>query len=73
MKMTAALLFSFLLLNACQTSNDPLPITGTWQLLTGTLIENGDTSITDYTKDKKFIKIINDSHFAFLNHDLNIG
>ena len=73
MKMTAALLFSFLLLNACQTSNDPLPITGTWQLLTGTLIENGDTSITDYTKDKKFVKIINDSHFAFLNHDLNKG
>ena len=73
MKMTAALLFSFLLLNACQTSNDPLPITGTWQLLTGTLIENGDTSITDYTKYKKFIKIINDSHFAFLNHDLNKG
>jgi hypothetical protein len=73
MKMTAALLFSFLLLNACQTSNDPLPITGTWQLLTGTLIENGDTSITDYTKDKKFVKIINDSHFAFLNHVLNKG
>ena len=73
MKMTAAWLFSFLLLDACQTSNDPLPITGTWQLLTGTLIENGDTSITDYTKDKKFIKIINDSHFAFLNHDLNKG
>ena len=73
MKMTAALLFSFLLLDACQTSNDPLPITGTWQLLTGTLIENGDTSITDYTKDKKFVKIINDSHFAFLNHDLNKG
>ena len=73
MKMTAAWLFSFLLLDACQTSNDPLPITGTWQLLTGTLIENGDTSITDYTKDKKFVKIINDSHFAFLNHDLNKG
>ena len=73
MKMTAALLFSFLLLDACQTSNDPLPITGTWQLLTGTLIENGDTSITDDTNDKKFIKIINDSHFGFLNHDLNNG
>lgn len=73
MKMTVALLFSFLLLNACQTSNDSPPITGTWQLQTGTLVENGDTSITDYTKDKKFIKIINDSHFAFLNHDLNKG
>ena len=46
------------------------PIQGTWKLLTGTLIEKGDTTITDYTKDKSFIKIINDSHFAFLQHDL---
>ena len=49
------------------------PIIGTWQLLTGTLIEKGDTSITDYTKDKSFIKIINNTHFAFLQHDLNKG
>jgi hypothetical protein len=52
---------------------EPLPITGTWQLITGTLIEKGDTSITDYTKDLAFIKIINDSHFAFLKHDLTKG
>ena len=46
---------------------------GTWKLLTGTVIEKGDTTITDYTKGKSFIKIINDSHFAFLLHDLNKG
>ncbi len=49
------------------------PIMGTWRLLTGTLIEKGDTTITDYTKNVSFIKIINDSHFAFLEHDLNKG
>lgn len=47
-----------------------IPIQGTWKLLTGTLIEKGDTIITDYTKDRSFIKIINDSHFSFLNHTL---
>jgi hypothetical protein len=46
---------------------------GTWQLIKGTLIEKGDTIVTDYTKNISFIKIINDSHFAFLQHDLNKG
>jgi hypothetical protein len=46
-----------------------LPIQGTWKLLMGTLVENGKTTITDYTTNLSFIKIINDSHFAFLQHD----
>ena len=46
-------------------------IEGTWKLLTATVIEKGDTTITDYTKDKSFIKIINASHFAFLQHGLD--
>jgi hypothetical protein len=50
-----------------------IPIQGTWKLLTGTLIEKNNTIVTDYTKGKEFIKIINDTHFAFLNHDLNKG
>jgi hypothetical protein len=50
-----------------------IPIQGTWKLLTGTLIDKGDTTITDYTKAQEFIKIINDTHFAFLSHDLNKG
>jgi hypothetical protein len=50
-----------------------LPIQGTWKLLSGTLIEKGDTAVTDYTKTLSFIKIINDTHFAFLKHDLKNG
>lgn len=48
-------------------------ITGTWQLLKGTTITNGDTAVTDYTQNTSFIKIINDTHFAFLHHDLTKG
>nr|WP_310587291.1 hypothetical protein [Fibrella aquatilis] len=51
----------------------PVPIVGTWQLMSGTTIEKGDTTVTDYTKDQSFIKIINDTHFAFLKHDLSGG
>ncbi len=46
---------------------------GTWKLLTATLIENGDTTITDYTTNRSFIKIINNTHFSFLQHDLSKG
>ena len=51
----------------------PKPIVGTWQLITGIVIEKGDTLVTSYTKNISFIKIINDTHFAFLQHDLNKG
>lgn len=51
-------------------TSDPVSVKGTWKLLTGTLIEKGDTVVTDYTTDRSFIKIINDSHFAFLSHTL---
>ena len=46
---------------------------GTWRLQSGTLIENGDTTIADYTRDISFIKIINESHFSFLQHDQMFG
>jgi hypothetical protein len=48
-------------------------LAGTWQLIKGTLIEKGDTIVTDYTKNISFIKIINGTHFAFLQHDLKKG
>jgi hypothetical protein len=51
---------------------DPV-LAGTWKLVSGTLIEKGDTTTTDYTSGKSFIKIINDTHFAFLLHDLKQG
>ena len=56
-----------------ESTSSQIPITGTWKLITGTLIEKGDTVTTDYTKNVSFIKIINDTHFAFLQHDLSKG
>lgn len=50
-----------------------LPIIGTWKLVTGTTIEKGDTVVASYTKNVSFIKVINDTHFAFLQHDLKKG
>ena len=80
MKLRIGFLFICSALLSCETrtgekTSKPTPklIVGTWKLLTGTVIENGDTVITDYTKNISFIKIINDTHFAFLQHDLNKG
>lgn len=70
-------LLSPIILLSCQTEaskqDSALSIKGTWLLIKGTIIEKGDTSITDYTKNLSFIKIINDTHFAFLKHDLSKG
>ncbi|OQP52771.1 hypothetical protein A4H97_24000 [Niastella yeongjuensis] len=66
-------LITWLFYASCTTKKAPAAITGTWRLLIGTLIEKGDTTVTDYTSNKQFIKIINDTHFAFLSHDLNKG
>lgn len=55
------------------TKSNRIPIAGTWQLITGTVIDKSDTAVTDYAKNVSFIKIINDTHFAFLQHDLNKG
>jgi len=59
--------------NTAGPKNTSPAIKGTWKLLTATHIEKGDTVVTDYTKNMSFIKIINDTHFAFLQHDLNKG
>lgn len=74
------LLVAGFVLAACDPKTAPTssesastPVVGTWRLLSGTLIEKGDTAVTDYTKGKSFIKIINATHFAFLLHDLARG
>ena len=78
LKLTYLLILS--VLSSCNTSRDQnatvessTPIEGTWQLLSGTLVEKGDTTVTDYTVNKRMIKIINRTHFSFLNHDLQKG
>jgi len=47
------------------------PIIGTWRLVSGATISKGKTEQTSYPKDQQMIKIINDTHFAFLNHTMN--
>ena len=66
----------FGLLLSCTSSTSTstgqaLPIVGTWRLVSGATVTKGDTSVIDYTKDISMIKIINDTHFAFLKHDVN--
>lgn len=76
MRTTLLLFCAFLVSCSNETSTDnsiQKKIIGTWKLISGTLIEKGDTTITDYTKNTSFIKILNDSHFAFLQHDLKKG
>lgn len=68
-----ALLFFGCSANKQMSNKKELPIIGTWQLLTGTLIEKKDTVITQYTKGVRFIKIINPTHFSFIQHDLTKG
>ena len=69
--------FILLLLTACtakvETTTPVKPIVGTWKLVSGTLITKNDTTVTDYLTGKSFIKVINDTHFAFMLHDLTGG
>lgn len=78
--MKSILLLLSVLLASCggkpqpgAANQTPGSIVGTWQLVSGTTIEKGDTTVIDYTKNLSFIKIINDTHFAFLKHDLTKG
>ena len=71
MKNNATPLLLAVLLSACGGNYPATRINGTWRLLSGTTITKGVSSVTDYTKDQSMIKIINDTHFAFLKHRLN--
>ncbi len=78
MKVPTLPVLIFTLLAACNTAPPApavtaLPIKGSWQLISGTTVEKNDTVVTDYTQKRSFIKIINDTHFAFLLHDLAKG
>lgn len=70
---SCAVFFFIFSCNPAQQPETKLTIEGTWKLQSGTLIEKGDTAVTDYTHGISFIKIINADHFAFLSHDLDKG
>lgn len=74
MKLKLFILATAILFSSCkQNETNDKKLVGTWQLITGTLIEKGDTTVTDYTQKISFVKIINETHFAFLQHDLKKG
>ena len=68
MKPLSILLLLLFLLLGCQQEKTNA-VEGSWQLVTGTVVENGKTTITNYDRDQAFIKVINKTHFAFLLHD----
>lgn len=74
-----AILYFFsaaLVLSSCSNqTKEPAPstLTGTWKMISATTIKGKDTTVSDYTVGKEFIKIITPSHFSFLSHDLNRG
>ena len=76
MKYTVlALLFPAAFLSSCTSNDDQkegssLPIKGTWRLLSSVTVTKGQSTSVDYTRGQRMIKIINDTHFAFLKHDL---
>ena len=74
--LTVVIFLTTLLVSSCQknsktnNSENSTALIGTWKLLTGTILKEKDTTVTDYTANQEVIKIINNTHFAFLRHDL---
>jgi len=79
MKCIIRLVAMAALFTSCKSNDEKriaaegLPITGTWELVSATIVEKGDTTVNDHRQKQKTIKIINDSHFAFLTHDYKKG
>jgi len=71
LKHATPLLAAGFLLSFTISKTSAIHLNGTWALVSGTTITKGVSTVTDYTKDQQMIKIINDTHFAFLKHDLN--
>ena len=57
-------------LYGCNAKQTPMPIVGTWELISATTTEK-DTTFSTFDPKHKMIKLINSTHFAFLNHALN--
>ena len=58
-------------MTAC-TSEKKNSIEGTWRLISAETTEQ-DSTFSTFNKKTKMIKVINDTHFAFFNHDLKNG
>lgn len=72
MKSTICIIATVLLLNVACSNKSTKTLNGTWQLVSSEVNANGAITL-DKMEGKKMIKIINATHFAFLNHDLKAG
>ncbi|MCK8493346.1 hypothetical protein M0L20_15875 [Spirosoma sp. RP8] len=57
-------------LYGCATKQSDTPIQGTWELVSATATEK-DSTYSTFDPKRKMIKILNPTHFAFLNHDIS--
>lgn len=75
MKPFLFLLLTTTFLASCGQKPDtqkPLPLVGTWQLISATSTER-DSTFSTFNPKTKMIKIITPTHFAFFNHDFQQG
>jgi len=71
MKKVISILILIITTTSCN-SEKKNPIEGTWRLISAETTEK-DSTFSTFNKNAKMIKIINETHFAFLNHDLKNG
>lgn len=74
MKPTFAFISIIVICISCKDFDKqiPIPIMGTWELISATTTEK-DSTFSTFNPNIKMIKIINPTHFAFLSHDVNMG
>lgn len=69
-KLVSIVIVAMSTLLGCRTDQSDMPISGTWELISATTTEK-DSTFSTFDPSHKMIKLINATHFAFLNHALN--
>jgi hypothetical protein len=72
MKKAVSILLLIIAMTSCNSEKKHNPIEGTWRLISAETTEK-DSTFSTFNSKTKMIKIINETHFAFFNHDLNNG
>lgn len=72
LKKPISILIVILAIMACNSNKQQNEIEGTWRLISATATQK-DSTFSTFNPKTKMIKILNGSHFAFFNHDLNNG
>lgn len=72
MKKAVSILVLIICMTSCNSEKKQNPIEGTWRLISAETTEK-DSTFSTFNSKLKMIKIINETHFAFFNHDLHNG